>query len=349
MDFKKIGKHIFGWILFLFYEFLLKISGKGNFIPEREYSIHLILIFVIFYFNSFLAFNSQINLRSNPIFLCLLTLAELLIYGAFTTLSFLVLENTSMRNFNGTTLLEYLDENAWRAMYFVSLSFFYWLGVAHVKQRRKSRELSKLQLQLLAEKSEMEKKLQVSQNSFLQSQINPHLLFNTLNFIYNSVQKASDEASEMVMIVNDLMRYALREPDHEGKIELAEEVLNVENFIRLNQLRFGNKVFVNIVKTGLEEEVRIYPQVLLPLVENMFKHGDLSEVKNPALIHINYVNGILYFRAVNKKRKRKVIKSSSIGLANVKLRLNNYYPNDHEFKVQESKDSFQINLVIRLK
>ena len=349
MELTKIRNHIAGWILFILYENLILLSVNQVALPFADYLLHLLLIFIFFYFNTVLVFNTQVLSGSGRLQIALLVAAELFIYFTFIGLAYFIRPFPRWDSNFLSLVITALEKNSWRALYFLWLSGFYWLGVAYVRQKQQVHEMSERKAQVLSEKTEVEKKLQTTQNAFLQSQINPHLLFNTLNFIYNSVEKASHEASEMVMIVNELMRYALREPDHEGKIELAEEIKNIDSFTKLNKLRFANKTFINMIIKGDFRNVRIYPQVLLPLIENIFKHGDLSSDSNPAVVNINYFDGVLYFRSLNRKRKGKSLESSSIGLDNVKNRLNSYYPDLHEFKIHQTTDTFQINLIIRLK
>ncbi|HAD14804.1 MAG TPA: hypothetical protein DCF33_20445, partial [Saprospirales bacterium] len=147
----------------------------------------------------------------------------------------------------------------------LSFVFAYLTNIREALVQRRILQEQKLQLEM--EKSQ-------ANFNFLKAQINPHFLHNTLNFLYAKSLPYSEELSEGILTLSDIMRYALDEQTRQdGKALLADEVEHVNNVIKINQLRFENQLQVHFTVQGSLEGLRIAPFVLITLVENAFKHG----------------------------------------------------------------------------
>ena len=201
--------------------------------------------------------------------------------------------------------------------------------------------------QLIQQKrsAELERNLFKAKNAYLTSQINPHLLFNTLNFIYSNLYDVSKKAAEIVLLLSDMMRYSLTEIGEDGKVELSQEVDHIKNMISLNQARFNDKLQIKLNLNG-DFTVRIIPLVLLTFIENVFKHGDLSDHNNPAQINISYYNNILEFYCSNKLRKVNTKRGDAIGIENSKTRLEIAYNKNYVLTTGVEGDKFVTKLTI---
>ena len=206
------------------------------------------------------------------------------------------------------------------------------------KKQRKILEEQKMQLEV--EKSQ-------ANFNFLKAQINPHFLHNTLNFLYAQSLPYSPELSEGILTLSDIMRYALSEGNaRDGKAPLKDEIEHVRNVIKINQLRFSNNLNVQFDVQGVINGSTIIPFVLITLVENAFKHGDLKSNESPIAIRVNVEDGIIYFYCRNKKKSGPKELSTGIGLDNIKKRLELAYGRDHKLKVKDEGEYYTTELTI---
>jgi two-component system LytT family sensor kinase len=182
----------------------------------------------------------------------------------------------------------------------------------------------------------------------LQNQISPHLLFNSLNFIYNKVYKESAEAGNSVSRLADLMRYSLVSADDTRTVVLSQEVKQLENLIALCQMRFSGQFYLRFKKKGKLATVQIIPLILITLVENIMKHGDLGDKKFPCLIALQLEDNRLHFQTTNKIRNTNLYPKNGLGLKNIEKRLNNYYQGSYSFLTGAEDGIFTVNLKIEL-
>lgn len=185
--------------------------------------------------------------------------------------------------------------------------------------------------------------------SFLRSQVSPHFLFNVLNNITALARLKSEELEPTVMKLSGLMRYMLYETD-EDKVIIKNEVEFLQDYIALQQQRYGDELVLN-VSLGIKEEWHsIEPMLLIPFVENAFKHGG-GLIMHPEInIHLEVDNHQLLFTVINKCEEHSTAKdkTSGIGLANVKRRLELLYPGKYKLSIHEKDGWFNIALQITL-
>ena len=191
--------------------------------------------------------------------------------------------------------------------------------------------------------------------AFLKSQINPHFLFNSLNSIYSLAYQKSENTPGAILKLSEIMRYMLYETNAETVL-LTSETEYLQSYIDLQLQRFGKLIKVTVLLEQPEKELKIEPMLLIPFVENAFKHG-AAKIKAPEInIHLSAKNNILKFEVKNKYQKNSVEvqdKDSGIGLTNVQRRLSLLYQKDHELKVLQQQDEednywFTISLQIKL-
>lgn len=164
--------------------------------------------------------------------------------------------------------------------------------------------------------------------SFLRSQVSPHFLFNTLNNLVSLARKKSDLLEPSLLKLSGLLQYMLYESDHE-KISIHKEIEYLDNYIDLQKLRFGSEMKVNFHKEiPPSSYAEVVPMILIPFVENAFKHG-VVYIDHPEItINLVLTGNLLTFTVTNKYKpeSEEKDKSSGIGLANVKRRLFLLYP-----------------------
>lgn len=197
-------------------------------------------------------------------------------------------------------------------------------------------------------KDELIKERQAGEIALLRSQVNPHFLFNTLNNIYSLVYNKSDEAPEAVMKLSSIMRYMLYDSNTDI-VAVNKEVEYLNSFIELQQLRITQKGFVEIKVNGSMENRNIAPMLLIPFVENAFKHGDKNHCPG-IIINLNMETDRFVFTVENHLKTNNhapAEESGGFGLGNIKRRLGLLYPEKHELKINKSEDKFKIELIIQ--
>jgi len=211
---------------------------------------------------------------------------------------------------------------------------------------------------IIRDRNKAEKQFQEKQNehlkselTFLRSQISPHFIFNVLNNIVSLSRKRSEMVEPVVIKLSHLMRYMLYESD-DDKVMIEKEIEYLQNYIDLQMLRFGDDVRLNLEIKNNNTSASIEPMLLIPFVENAFKHGVVMIDKPEIDIHLSSNENELVFMVKNKfndKVKEEKDKNSGIGLNNVRRRLNLLYKDNHKLAVQKRGDWFFVELTLKLK
>lgn len=201
----------------------------------------------------------------------------------------------------------------------------------------------KLQTKIL----ETQLKLKEQELQYLKMQIHPHFLFNTLNTLYGFALKKADETPEMILKLSNLLDYLLYQAD-KPFVLLTQEIDHIKDYIALEKMRFNDTLNFNINCKNIPETAKIAPMVLLPFVENSFKHGALQYGKLNINIHLECKGKILYFNIDNTQKKTNVTSKQGIGLENIKKRLNLLYKGNYDFKIQNHNDIFKVELQLIL-
>ena len=188
---------------------------------------------------------------------------------------------------------------------------------------------------------------------YLKAQINPHFLFNTLNMAYASAIKSNDDGTaDIIEKLSVLMRYALYE-SNENKVSLEKEMRYIDNYINLQLQRLSPELLsgINYSAKGDWQNLTIAPMVLIPYIENVFKHGIMLSNKSDILINISLASDSLLLEtknSVNKHPNNPGNENSGIGMRNAKERLQLLYPNRHHLKFETVGGVFNVRLEIQL-
>ena len=178
----------------------------------------------------------------------------------------------------------------------------------------------------------------------LKMQIHPHFLFNSLNTIYGFALKKADEAPEMILKLSNLLDYILYQIE-KPTVSLENEINHLEDYISLEKLRFHDTLQVNLMKEDKIGDVYIAPMLLIPFVENSFKHGAIVDGCLSIHISIKRKNNTLIFDIENSLLD-KTNNSIGIGLDNIQKRLKMLYPNAHTLQIDETDHRFKVSITI---
>lgn len=186
--------------------------------------------------------------------------------------------------------------------------------------------------------------------SFLRSQVSPHFMFNVLNNMVALARKGSDQLEPSLIKLSSLLRYMLYETG-EDKVPLEKEIEYLQSYIDLQRQRFGKNLQINVALFGADGNYFIEPMLLIPFVENAFKHG-VGLIEDPQIeVELKTKDHLLYFFVRNKFDEKSVEikdKTSGIGLANVKRRLNLLYGNQHSLLISNDRGWFTVSLQMSL-
>ncbi len=200
------------------------------------------------------------------------------------------------------------------------------------------------QRNLQLQKDNMEAELQL-----LKAQVHPHFLFNTLNNIYSYTQGSSPVASKLVLGLSDMLRYMLYECN-QALVPLDKELKLLKDYILLEQIRYNRQLEVNLDLPTDTNNLHISPLLLLPFVENSFKHGTSEVLEHPWIsLQITLECNKMKMKLINGKvDKQSQTGSAGIGISNVKKRLELLYPGKYNLKINNGEDVFIVNLKMEL-
>ena len=201
------------------------------------------------------------------------------------------------------------------------------------------------------ESLELKNRMLEAETNALKAQINPHFLFNTLNNIYSLSQMRSDKTGTAIMNLSEILRFVTYE-SNQARVPLASEIKQIENFIELQYLKDDEHDNIKVNLDPIEGNYEIAPLLLIPFIENCFKHSgheDKSEgwIKISLRVHEDQ----LHLKCTNSVVRDDKPKDGTggVGLDNVEKRLNLLYPDRHEIFIKEDRDQFEVDLKINLK
>jgi len=207
----------------------------------------------------------------------------------------------------------------------------------------------KRQQNLIKEKLEINLQLKESELKNLKTQLNPHFLFNALNNLYSLTLEKSSKAPEVVLKISSLLDYVLYQCNG-PTIDLDTEIENVKNYIDLQKIRYGEGVNIDFKIIGSSYNVNIAPLLILPLVENAFKHGldkNIGDGFIKIIIEITEEKHLQIF-VENSLKGENNHEGEGIGLKNLNKRLELQYPNLYKLEIDSSNIKYSTKLSIDL-
>jgi len=196
----------------------------------------------------------------------------------------------------------------------------------------------KQQAALLLEKEKANAELQM-----LKAQLHPHFLFNTLNNIYSFTQEVSEKASGMIMGLSQLLRYILYDCS-KPLVPLDKEFKMIRDYIELESTRYDNSLDISLQLPNADSHL-IAPLILLPFIENSFKHGASQMTEHPWIsLHITIHSDALSMKLINGKPETVKVTTPGIGIENVRKRLQLLYPDQHKLTINVEEEMYIVDL-----
>jgi len=331
---KTIAIHILCWVLVLGYFYGGSLIA-GITLRESAFSISMNFIQIMEFYICYLWVYPRFLKKGKTVPLIGGILVTIAIFTASRYLieEVLYLKWFGFHNYaDGTTAWHYISDNIYWSLAFIVVP-------AAVFGIEKSFLAERMNLKL---KDEVVK----AELSFLKSQINPHFLYNTLNYVYSLAIPVSDKLANAVLRLSDLMRYTLNDsPD--GKVSLDKEVGYLESYVELFKMRFEPNFFVSFTTEGIGDQ-KIASLILIPFVENAFKHGVVNDATQPVRIKLKVQQKRLSFEVSNKISHAQKDHSSGVGMVNVHRRLDLIYPDQHELLISNNGNTYKSTLILNL-
>lgn len=345
--------HSFFWTVYVTYEIVFNVVFPDAY---QNFTNHLFFYaanICLFYVHAHLVLPFIFRSRKHIVWrLPLLLFLEILLF-----LTIIIFDDWLKGNFE-------MAFNGWPLMFDVTgLQYFvvpllpyliystgYFFLYRYFESQKQSREAEKRNLQQLITQKELEINFMRVEQDFLRAQINPHFLFNTLSFISYSAKHDAEKADKAISMLSDFMRYSF-EPSHQsGLVSLGREIQHVRNLIELNQMRFSGRLNFDFSVDANMKNIQVLPLVLLTLVENIFKHGDLQKNGAKAIVTISLNGSHLIIHAENPvKSSASHVAKSNTGLVNIEKRLDLFYGDRSKFQYHNKNNSFITHLTILLK
>ena len=342
--------HLIGWSGYIFSEVVLIGVATNSFGNAYSYIVHYLLHICLFYFHAHVVLKKSFKKKTNSWLRFIAFFGtELLVYIIIRSAihygfhSYQQILNMQVSNFNYRDIFQFI----WRGVFFCGLSSFYYLFLEYQKERIKREESDRQDFLNSIKTIRMEDELNRAKYSYLKAQINPHLLFNTLSYLYDSVRLTNEEAGEAVICLSELMRFSL-ENNNQDHPELSEELNQIENLKRLNEIRQDYNLFLEIDYIEEIREVRFIPLVVISLVENMIKHGNLSEKNSPGRLLIRYNEDKLSIKTENITNTKINQSGFNKGLNNISSRLKLKYGSNAQFSFTSEGQFFKVSILVDL-
>jgi LytS/YehU family sensor histidine kinase len=205
--------------------------------------------------------------------------------------------------------------------------------------------ISSIGIRIMSKMQILEKEKLSVELLYLKAQINPHFLFNTLNTIYAMAIKQSDESTaNAVVMLSDMMRFVITET-HNEVVSLDKKLQYVQNYIELQKLRLGENMVLDYEVKGDPLGKKIAPMILMPFIENAFKHGTTKEKNFAISIKILITEKELWLEVENSKfTGHKIEEETKLGIDNTRKRLELLYSSKHKFEIIENDHNYRISL-----
>jgi two-component system LytT family sensor kinase len=228
-----------------------------------------------------------------------------------------------------TSLSTYFFDGFYYAIPNVTLAAALWAGETALRRERENQQLA------------TDKR--AAEIAFLKAQINPHFLYNTLNMLYGLAYGVDKTLAGGLLKLSALMRYMLRDTS-DGLVDLGEEVEYLDNFLDLYRLRYSGCLYAELTVVGNPIGHRVAPLLLIPFVENAFKHGVLDDPATPVHMQLVLTSNAVEFTVDNHRHAYLTDAGSGIGLANLRRRLELLYPGQYAWQVGPAGQQFRAQL-----
>ncbi len=334
--------HLLFWIgVYFFYTYFLGY-GSSNIKYVNKFSFYLMptTIVIGYYFYFYLIPNYLLSKKQYLFLIYTVYSLTISFFLILFSIFYGVIFSASLTPKNSIPLTKSLPIIILGVYFVILIVIMLGLITHHYKSTLKNEDLKNKFLETQLQLKEQELK-------FLKMQIHPHFLFNTLNTLYGFTLKKADEAPDMILKLSNLLDYILYQVE-KPKVLLSDEIQHIEDYVSLEKMRFQNRLIIKFQKEIYNNHVQISPMLLLPFVENAFKHGSQKNGVLEISIFLKTTNSELIFDIYNTA-KNENIKKGGIGLENIKKRLNMVYKDKFDLSTSFSNNIFKAQLKILLK
>jgi len=345
---KRWLSHVLFWILLLFFYTLAMRSGYGSIYRSFNRNAILLLPQILASYSIIYFLNPVFLFKKKYVLFGILFLIGTYIFSVLARVLVVYVVEALYREppFQQESLLEIATDikRLYRDFFYrVYLPVFLVVSIKLIKERFEEKSRREL----------LEKEKVTAELNFMRAQIHPHFLFNTLNNLYVLTLQKSDKAADTVLKLSEMLDYMLYKCN-ENTVSISEEIQLIQNYIDLEQLRYGDRLELVFNKEVDNSQTQIAPLILVSLIENAFKHGASGAVAVPKIkIEIGVKNEKLLFSIYNTKpiqvQKDTTNFKNGIGLVNTKSQLQLIYPDRHSIEIIEDKTSYEVKLQINLK
>lgn len=322
--------HLLIWVLYVG-QSVLDYSKSGEqgigFLAFKQYTFYAIFA-AVFYANYFILIPKLLLPKKYAMYCSALLATWIIAYGLFIAHGYILYLISDEYNYFSSRLTFYYPIFFYYIFY-TAISFGARLLSDWFKTQAISEELAKAELALL------------------RHQISPHFLFNTLNNIYLLVKRKSDAAPEAVLKLSELLRYNLIDNIDE-KVDVSSEIEFIDSFIELQKLRMPYPQVISYKKEVDNGESKIYPLLLIPFIENVFKHGLINSPDAIAKIEITSSSNNVILITENRYKEQFKDNTTGIGINNVVKRLKLLYKDNHDLEIKDDGINYICRLSINL-
>ncbi|GAA4804028.1 hypothetical protein GCM10023231_36370 [Olivibacter ginsenosidimutans] len=353
INLKILRTHAIVWSSFILYETLITWVARQGLPPLKDFLTFYTLNICLFYAHAHLLLTNILVRRKLWAWLLLPIgiVVEILIYLVLMMFVIHVLYGwlgISIEPIDWQNRMNIIKP-IWRTLYFIGFSTGYYFLITYLKEKERTTALERQRLHQIIGQQKMEQELGKAQNAYLRAQINPHFLFNTLNFIYNKTRKSSPIAADAILTLSAMMRYAVESSEEKGYILIEEEIDQVHHLIHLHKLRQNHQLYLTVEVQDNVRKLRIMPLMLITLTENIFKHGNLSLVHHPAQLKIYTQNHTLFIETDNLINAIHNSEGLHKGLENIAKRLKHNYGDEAHFSYEtDARKHFKTQVQIKL-
>ncbi|SOD99141.1 sensor histidine kinase [Spirosoma fluviale] len=333
--------HLFVWLFYLAFNNILLLTNSNNKANIVQLFVTYPLVAILFYVNVYGIIAPSVERRKYV----QIILKTILLTGAYILVRYIVffyifpfLDFSNEYSKTRVMFQRFLPDSIWIASQYLLFSYGYWFAIYSVQLERKKRRIE-------ADISILERDKARTELAFLQAKLNPHFLYNTLNFLFSDALEASPRLADSIMCLSQMMR-SVSEVSKQPMVSVSNELTYIRNYLKLQQYRFGSQLNVQLTITGTEYEhhISLPPLTLISLVENIFKYGEVFNHSVPAQINVHLSETGLRFQTVNKRTEEPNYRQGGLGLTNINSQLSILYKDNYTLDIKEEEGIFSVDL-----
>lgn len=342
---KTVLIHASVWILYLLVNNILLFINQLRQIELGQMFYTYALVAVLFYVNVYFVIIPCMHKRQYiklMFYTVLLICTYIVIRYLLFTYIFPMLHIIDAYRKNYVMMEQFLPDSIWIACQYILFSYGYWFALRSVQLEQHKRKIEQ-------EFAALERERAQAELAFLRSQLNPHFLYNTLNFFFSDALQVSPRLADSIMALSTMLRN-VTEIGKQSLVPIGQELDYIRNYIKIQCYRFGDQlqVYLDIEGDEYEDQHMIPPLLFISLVENIFKYGDVYDNSKPVHIRICLSETKISFYSENPKKATPNYIQGGLGLKNIQNQLKIIYKSDFSFEVTEENNIFYVNLNLPL-